>query len=161
MWMGVQTIAPTCNTFMLRATQRQIVMQKTAVKGSRAQEKAATRCSFPHYGFLFIEGYCAIGIPLESVADLTKELIGPDSRTSAKATIAQVQQEVLSEFPGCTNALSVVAQEARAKAESQAAKDGGEALAGNVAAWRDRDMKTWVPNAMVEQMMIELGVRCV
>ena len=52
-----------------------------------------------------------------------------------------------------------VAQAARAEAERRAAKEGGEPFTGNVAGWRDRQMNIWVPNTMMEQKMMEIGVR--
>jgi hypothetical protein len=122
------------------------------LKTPNPNDRKKARCSFAHYGYAMIEGYCAVGIPLETVTEMKEELIGPSS--VPKPTIVNCEQEVLKEHPECSNSLTQAAANQRKQALA-AGKDSPQPFIPTVANWRDREMSTWVPNAMLEQFMVD------
>jgi hypothetical protein len=92
------------------------------------------KCPFPHYGFLVVEWFGQNGIPVAFVYKLRDFLIGPDA---------------------------ISAPSVKQRRETKQAKNPKLFLClppGEHTAIKDRDLSTWIPNAMLSQFLVESEV---
>jgi hypothetical protein len=89
------------------------------------------RCPFQHYGFLFVEWFGQNGIPVDIVYTLRSFLIGPEAISAP--TVRQRREAKQAKNPTLYLGLPL----------------------GEHIAVKDRELCSWIPNAMLSQFLVE------
>jgi hypothetical protein len=110
--------------------QRQSLIAKRAGDSDKKE-----KCPFSHYGFLLVEWFCQNGIPLKHVYECRDRLIGQDAVSTLFVQERREQKQL--DNPELFQCLPT----------------------GEHVAVKDRELKTWFPNRMLSQFLLDSKVQ--
>jgi hypothetical protein len=98
--------------------------------------------SYVHYGFLVVEWICAHGLPLSLIEDMKGKIVGPEAE--AGPILIQWKKKCVKEDPTIYSC-----QMTDESADNKRVKIEG------------RNLSTWIPHALMTELMMECEVRFV